>query len=242
MASAAWLLSCSSTAQACTFTITPGDDVVTCTSGAGGNLIDAQGNNSLIFPSGNGSVLGVGYGAGNDLIEMNTADAVIGTSGVNMGDGANIFRLFQGAVNSVILQGSGADVVQISGGTAGGIFQGAGLDKFSMSGGTITSLAQGDGIDDFAMSGGTITGAFEDGDHGLMTGGSIGRVDMKLDNNLFDMRGGTVVGNFVTGFGDDTILVSGTSFIGGNLSVSGGSDIIVIKGGRIAGEIRMSGE
>lgn len=240
MASAAWLLSCSSTAQACTFTITPGDDVVTCTSGAGGNLIDAQGNNSLIFPSGNGSVLGVGYGAGNDLIEMNTADAVIGTSGVNMGDGANIFRLFQGAVNSVILQGSGADVMQISGGTAGGIFQGAGLDKFSMSGGTITSLAQGDGIDDFAMSGGTITGAFEDGDHGLMTGGSIGRVDMKLDNNLFDMRGGTVVGNFVTGFGDDTILVSGTSFIGGNLSVSGGADIIVIKGGRIAGEIRMS--
>jgi len=100
--------------------------------------------------------------------------------------------------------------------------------------------AQGDGIDDFAMSGGTITGAFEDGDHGLMTGGSIGRVDMKLDNNLFDMRGGTVVGNFVTGFGDDTILVSGTSFIGGNLSVSGGADIIVIKGGRIAGEIRMS--
>ncbi len=58
-----------------------------------------------------------------------------------------------------------------------------------------------------------------------MRGGTIGRVDMKLDNNVFDMQGGTILGNLVTGFGDDTILVSGTSYIGGNISTSGGDDI-----------------
>ncbi|NMZ94267.1 autotransporter outer membrane beta-barrel domain-containing protein [Pseudomonas panacis] len=235
-----WLAIGPDRANACPFTITAGDDVITCTSGAGSNLVDTQGNNSLIFPSGNGSVLGVTYGTGNDLIELNTPDAVIGVAGVNMGDGANIFRLFQGRVSSAVLQGAGNDIVQISGGQAGNISQGAGADTFSMSGGSITALFQGDGIDHFTMSAGTITGAFEDGDVALMTGGSIGRVDMKLDNNVFDMRGGTIVVNLVTGFGNDTILVSGISYIGGNISTSGGVDIITITGGTVNGQILAS--
>ncbi|PFG71463.1 outer membrane autotransporter protein [Pseudomonas poae] len=235
-----WLTIGPDRANACPFTITAGDDVITCTSGAGSNLVDTQGNNSLIFPSGNGSVLGVTYGTGNDLIELNTPDAVIGVAGVNMGDGANIFRLFQGRVSSAVLQGAGNDIVQISGGQAGNISQGAGADTFSMSGGSITALFQGDGIDHFTMSAGTITGAFEDGDVALMTGGSIGRVDMKLDNNVFDMRGGTIVVNLVTGFGNDTILVSGISYIGGNISTSGGVDIITITGGTVNGQILAS--
>ncbi|PRA27854.1 autotransporter family protein [Pseudomonas poae] len=237
IAAAAW----SGGADACPLTVTAGDDVITCTSDAAGSLTDLQGNNSLIFPTGStGSVLGVTYGAGNDLIELNAAGASIGTGGVSMGDGANIFRLFNGQVNGAILQGAGADVVQISGGQAGGISQGAGADSFAMSGGTIASLAQGDGIDNFNMSGGTITGAFEDGDLAKMTGGSIGRVDMKLDNNVFDMQGGTIVGNLVTGFGNDTILVSGTSYIGGNISTSGGVDIITVTGGTVNGQILAS--
>ena len=240
IAAVSWLACAPERATACPLTITAGDDVIECTSGAAGSLVDLQGNNSLIFPSGNGSVQSVTYGAGNDLIEMNTAGAVIGTGGVNMGDGANIFRLFQGQVNGPIVQGAGDDVVQISGGQAGSISQGAGIDRFSMSAGTIASLAQGDGRDIFAMSGGTITGAFEDGDEALMSGGTIGRVDMKLDNNLFDMRGGTIVNNLVTGFGDDTILVSGTSYIGGNISTSGGADIITISGGTVNGQILAS--
>ena len=240
IAAVSWLACAPERATACPLTITAGDDVIECTSGAAGSLVDLQGNNSLIFPSGNGSVQSVTYGAGNDLIEMNTAGAVIGAGGINMGDGANIFRLFQGQVNGPIVQGAGADVVQISGGQAGSISQGAGIDRFSMSAGTIASLAQGDGHDIFAMSGGTITGAFEDGDEALMSGGTIGRVDMKLDNNLFDMRGGTIVNNLVTGFGDDTILVSGTSYIGGNISTSGGADIITISGGTVNGQILAS--
>lgn len=224
-------------AQACPYTITAGDDVITCTSGAGGALVDLQGNNSLIFPSGNGSVQSVTYGAGNDLVELNTPGAVIGVGGVSMGDGANIFRLFQGQVNSLVLQGSGNDVIQISGGQARSFSQGDGVDSFSMSGGTITSLSQGDGHDKFFMSGGTITGFFEDGDDALMTGGSIGRVDMKLDNNRFDMQGGTIIGNLVTGLGSDTILISGTSYIGGNVSTSSGIDFITISGGTVNGQI-----
>lgn len=61
------------------------------------------------------------------------------------------------------------------------------------------------------MSGGTIVGAFEDGDVAKMTGGSIGRVDMKLDNNIFDMSGGQIIGNLVTGFGRDSIILSGVA-------------------------------
>lgn len=227
-------------AIACPLTVTAGDDVINCNSGAAGNLVDTQGNNSLIFSSGNGSVVGVSYGAGNDLIEMNTPAAVIGAGGVSMGDGANIFRLFQGQVQAAILQGAGDDIVQISGGQAISINQSAGKDSFQISGGTIRSLAQGTGIDQFVMSSGTITDYFEDGDLALMTGGRIGRVDMKLDDNTFDMRGGTIVGNLVTGFGNDTILVSGTSFIGGNISVSGGTDSITLTGGTVNGQILAS--
>lgn len=240
VATASWLTLYPHAAQACPLTVTAGDDVINCTSGAAGNLTDPQGSNSLIFSSGNGSVVGVSYGAGNDLIELNTPAAVIGAGGVGMGDGANIFRLFQGTVQATVLQGAGADVVQISGGQARAIIQGAGADSFSMSGGTIASLAQGDNIDNFTMSGGTITGAVEDGDRALMSGGSIGRVDMKLDNNLFDMQGGTIIGNLVAGFGNDTILVSGTSYIGGNISVSGGTDNITITGGTVNGQILAS--
>ncbi len=240
IAATSWLSIGSDRANACAFTITAGDDVINCTSGAGGNLVDTQGNNSLIFPSGNGSVQGVNYGAGNDLIELNTPDAVIDINGVNMGDGANIFRLFQGRVNSATLQGAGNDIVQISGGQAASISQGAGADTFSMSGGTISALFQGDGIDHFTMSAGTITGAFEDGDVALMTGGSIGRVDMKLDDNVFDMRGGTIVGNLVTGFGNDSVLVSGNSSIGGNISTSGGVDNVTITGGTVNGQVLTS--
>jgi hypothetical protein len=39
---------------------------------------------------------------------------------------------------------------------------------------------------------------------------------MKLDNNLFDLSGGQILGNLVTGFGTDTIIVSGGR-IGGNI-------------------------
>ncbi|WP_447892715.1 autotransporter family protein [Pseudomonas marginalis] len=240
IAASSWLATWPGSTQACTLTVTPGDDVINCNSGAASALVDTQGNNSLIFSSGNGSVTAVTYGVGNDLIELNTPDAVIGVGGVSMGDGANIFRLFQGQVQSVVIQGAGADIVQVSGGQAQAINQGAGADSAAISGGTIASLAQGDGYDTFRMSGGTITGAFEDGDEALMTGGTIGRVDMKLDDNIFDMQGGTIIGNLVTGFGNDTILVSGTSYIGGNISVSGGTDVIKITGGTVNGQILAS--
>ncbi|WP_460135891.1 autotransporter family protein [Pseudomonas sp. S1_E04] len=240
IATASWLTLSPGSAGACTLTVTAGDDVINCTSGAASTLNDPQGNNSLLFPSGDGSVVGVTYGAGNDLIELNSDAAVIGPGGVNMGDGANIFRLSKGQVQATVLQGAGADTVQISGGQAMAINQGAGADTFQMNAGKIASLAQGDGIDNFVLQSGEITGAFEDGDVALMNGGTIGRVDMKLDNNVFDMRGGTIVGNLVSGFGNDTILVSGSSYIGGNISVSGGADIITITGGEVNGQILAS--
>ena len=72
-----------------------------------------------------------------------------------------------------------------------------------------------------------------------MTGGRIGRVDMKLDNNLFDMSGGTIDGNLVAGFGNDTIILS-DGLIGGNISVSGGTDRVTVTGGAVGGNVLMS--
>ena len=61
------------------------------------------------------------------------------------------------------------------------------------------------------------------------------RLDMKLDNNLFDMSGGTIDGNLVAGFGNDTIILS-DGLIGGNISVSGGTDKVTITGGAVVGK------
>jgi len=224
---------------ACTINNSAGDDISTCDSASAPGFTDTGGNNALNI-SGSGAINGnVTFGAGNDLVDVNGPTAAL-NGALNQGDGANIFRLNLGTVTGSVTQGAGADVVQITGGQAGAISQGGGIDSFAMSGGTIASLAQGDGLDTFNMSGGVITGAFEDGDQATMRSGTIGRVDMKLDNNVFDMQGGTILGNLVTGFGNDHILVSGTSYIGGNISTSGGDDLIEVSGGTVNGQILAS--
>ena len=203
----------------CTFTPTASNDNHVCDSGIGGALTDLNGNNTLSFPtSGTGQIIGnVSFGAGNDGLVMNS-----------------------GTLTGTLNQGDGSDTVLITNGViTGAVNQGNQIDDFVMSGGRIQSLAQGDGRDTFLMTNGTIVGAFEDGDIARMSGGTIGRVDMKLDNNLFDMSGGEITGNLVTGFGLDTIIVSGGR-IGGNVSVSGGNDSITVTGGEIVGEIRAS--
>lgn len=145
-----------------------------------------------------------------------------------------------GTINGNVTFGAGTDAVRIhSGLITGAVQQGAGIDDFIMSSGQIQALFQGDGLDTFRMTGGTIVDAFEDGDVAYQTGGTIGRVNMKLDKNLYDMSGGTILGNLVTGFDTDTIIVSGGT-IGGNISTSGGDDSITVSGGVISGEIRAS--
>ncbi|MFU2325932.1 autotransporter outer membrane beta-barrel domain-containing protein [Pseudomonas sp. NFX98] len=204
---------------ACTLTPTAGNDTFTCDSASSGPLTDQTGNNTLNLPAnGTGIINGnVTFGAGSDTVRMDS-----------------------GRIAGNVVQGDGIDVFSISAGQIlGAVDQGNGTDNFSMSGGIIQSLAQGDGRDVFKMSNGTIVGAFEDGDTATMTGGTIGRVDMKLDNNLFDMSAGQILGNLVTGFGTDTIIVSGGR-IGGNISVSGGNDSITVTGGEIVGEVRTS--
>lgn len=224
---------------ACAINSTAGDDTSTCDSATTSGFTDTAGNNTLNITA-TGRVTGnVTFGTGNDLVDVNGPSAGI-DGNLDQGDGANIFRLNVGSITGSVTQGAGADVVQISGGQAGAIRQGAGIDNFAMSGGEIASLEQGDGLDDFFMNAGRIIGAFEDGDRARMTGGSIGRVDMKLDNNIFDMSGGQIIGNLVTGFGNDTILISGTSFVGGNISVSGGDDQVTVSGGEVNGQILLS--
>lgn len=207
------------TLAACTLTPTASNDNFVCDSASSGPLTDLAGNNTLTFPAnGTGTINGnVTFGAGSDTVNLNS-----------------------GRIVGSLDQGDGTDSLNISAGQiTGAVNQGNGIDNVTMSGGTIQSLAQGDSRDFFLMTGGTIVGAFEDGDTARMTGGTIGRVDMKLDNNLFDLSGGQILGNLVTGFGTDTIIVSGGR-IGGNISVSGGNDSITVTGGEIVGEIRTS--
>ncbi|HBS55603.1 MAG TPA: autotransporter outer membrane beta-barrel domain-containing protein, partial [Stenotrophomonas sp.] len=219
----------------------------------GGSRVDNLGsistgnNTALQFVGAGDSVLvnrgtisgrtGVQFGAGNDRLEM--LDGSI-SGGVLQGDGNDVLLISGGTLDSVD-QGNGDDQMTVSGGTITGLVtQGGGRDDFVMTGGTIGALQQGDNIDTFRMSGGRIIGAFEDGDQAWMTGGRIGRVNMKLDKNLWDQSGGTVDGNVVTGFDTDTIIISGTAYIGGNISVSGGNDSVTITDGTVRGQVLLS--
>ncbi|MFJ4384717.1 autotransporter outer membrane beta-barrel domain-containing protein [Pseudomonas sp. NPDC089408] len=144
-----------------------------------------------------------------------------------------------------LVQTSAADTFTLNGGAVQSLQQGDGEDTFTMSGGTLGSLNQGGHMDTFTMTGGTITGAFEDGDTAWFKGGSIGRVDLKLADNFFEMSEDTkttgtqttVIGNVVSGLGNDTIILTGGT-IGGNISTSSGVDKITISGGTLKGEIR----
>ncbi|WP_426808340.1 autotransporter outer membrane beta-barrel domain-containing protein [Pseudomonas sp. WOUb67] len=141
-----------------------------------------------------------------------------------------------------LVQTDAADEFNISGGSVQSLQQGNGLDTFTMSGGTLGSLNQGGDMDTFSMTGGTITGAFEDGDTAWFKGGSIGRIDLKLADNFLEISQGlgvetVVVGNVVSGLGNDTIIMTGGT-IGGDISTSSGVDKITISGGTLEGEIR----
>ncbi|WP_085678013.1 MULTISPECIES: autotransporter outer membrane beta-barrel domain-containing protein [unclassified Pseudomonas] len=140
------------------------------------------------------------------------------------------------------VQTAGIDDFTISGGTVESLQQGDGEDKFTMTGGTLGSLNQGGDRDTFTMQGGRIFGAFEDGDEAYFQGGRIGRVDLKLADNVFEMSQELGVetridGNLVSGFGNDIITLKGGT-IGGNISTSGGVDVITISGGVLQGEVR----
>ncbi|WP_457584338.1 autotransporter family protein [Ensifer canadensis] len=180
---------------------------------------------------------GVDQGDGADCVTVRTGGQI---GAVSQGAGDDCVTVSGGAINGTVDQGDGADTFDISAGTVtGNVQQGRGIDDFQMTGGEIASLNQGDGLDTFFMSGGRIVDFFEDGDHAVMTGGRIGRVNMKLDDNFFDMSGGTIDKNLVTGFGNDTIILSNGT-IGGNISVSGGTDSVTVTGGTIGGNVLMS--
>ena len=207
----------------------------------------ASGSNTALWFSGAGNSMllntgsisgstGVLFGAGNDTLDMRAGTI---SGGVLQGDGDDTLLLSGGTLDSVN-QGNGADIMTVTGGNVTGtVQQGNGQDVFTISDGTIGALLQGDGTDRFLMTGGRIIGGFDDGDYAEQTGGRIGRVNLKLENNTYLMSGGTIDGNLVAGFGNDTIVLS-DGYIGGNISVSGGDDSVTVTGGTVRGEIRMS--
>jgi outer membrane autotransporter protein len=179
-------------------------------------------------------------GPGDDTFVCDSGTSAAGLTDLSGNNSLTLPAGGNGTLNGNVTFGAGADAVRIDSGViTGAVQQGNGIDDFIMNGGRIQALAQGDSRDFFLMTDGTIVGAFEDGDTARQTGGTIGRVDMKLDKNLYDMSGGAILGNLVTAFDTDTIIVSGGT-IGGNISVSGGDDSLTVSGGVINGEIRAS--
>lgn len=81
----------------CVLAPTAGDDTFTCSSGTSAGVVDAAGNNTLLFPvAGTGVINGdVTFGPGRDLVTMESGTL---KGSVNMGDGANIFQLFGATV------------------------------------------------------------------------------------------------------------------------------------------------
>lgn len=178
-------------------------------------------------------------GTGNDTYTCDSGSSP-GLTDLSGDNRLNLPAGGTGTINGNVTFGPGVDAVRIDSGLITGVVQqGAGIDDFLMTGGQILALFQGDGLDTFRMEGGTIVGAFEDGDVAYQSGGTIGRVNMKLDKNFYEMTGGTIEGNLVTGFDVDTIRML-NGFIGGNISTSGGDDSITVSGGVINGEIRAS--
>lgn len=147
-----------------------------------------------------------------------------------------------GQTLGAVVQTAGSDAFMLNGGTVESLQQGDGEDSFTMENGTLGSLNQGGDSDTFKMTGGRIVGAFEDGDIAEFEGGRIGRVNLKLADNIFLMSQKLGVEtrideNLVSGLGNDTITIEGGS-IGKNISTSGGVDKITISGGTVEGEVR----
>ncbi|WP_310191066.1 autotransporter outer membrane beta-barrel domain-containing protein [Pseudomonas hunanensis] len=146
-----------------------------------------------------------------------------------------------GEISGNVTFGGGRDSIDMASGLIGGnVQQGAGIDDFRMSGGVIQGgVNQGDGLDTFYMNGGWIVGTFDSGDYAEMDAGRIGNVNMRLDQNTFIMRGGSIDRNLITAFDRDYVeIFAGT--IGGNISVSGGDDRVLVHGGQIGGDILLS--
>ncbi|AZE56940.1 Outer membrane autotransporter barrel domain protein [Pseudomonas synxantha] len=204
---------------ACSLTPGPGVDSYVCFNGSSATgLTGLVGDNTLALPAG-------GAGTINGNIVSDQALTILTWTPAAL-SAASPRAIVSIAFASVLARSRA-------------LSQGNGIDDFVMSGGQIQSLAQGDGRDTFLITGGTIIGAFEDGDVARQAAGTIGRVDMKLDDNIYDMSGGSILGNLLAGFGTDRIIVSGGS-IGGNISVSGGDDSNTVSGSVINGEIRAS--
>lgn len=148
-----------------------------------------------------------------------------------------------GQVSGSVTFGAGNDRTEINGPGAkivGGLSQGAGIDDFIMSSGEVKFVDQGDGLDTFRMTGGVIVDEFSAGDYAVMTGGTIGNVNMRLDDNTFLMSGGKILRNLITGFGTDLVRLSGDAEVVGNISVSGGDDTVEILGGKVGGNVLLS--
>jgi outer membrane autotransporter protein len=218
---------------------TTGSQTLTINNGSGLSQLTLHTSSSLAPLSGSNATLEIGSSLSTFATVNNDGNISLGSGQLNInspGSFANSGDISAGSITS----SAGADSFTMTGGTVSApLNQGNGIDDFTMTGGVLRSLAQGDGRDTFTMSGGQIIGAFEDGDVATFSGGRIGRVDMKLDNNIFTMTGGNIDGNLVTGFGHDTIELSAGQ-IGGNISVSGGTDRVTITGGQVNGEVRMS--
>lgn len=141
-------------------------------------------------------------------IDLGASDDVVENSGiidgvVELGDGNNTFRMFDGRVTGAVEAGLDQDVFLISGGT----FQ--------------DELTTSNSDDVIRISDGVFLGDIATGNNDdtlVISGGSFaGNIDAGADNDTISILGGSVDGVVIGGSGDDTfrIEVSGIEVEGG---------------------------
>jgi hypothetical protein len=232
-----------------------GNDTFTITGGTVGGSIFAGGGNDQVLIGGTatiGAAAGgpdsVGLEDGDDIFTM-TGGSTSGS--VSGGAGNDTFELSGGTIGTFVNGGTGNDVYRISG-TANvtqQVTDEGGDNTFEMSGGTVGTLVNlGPGNNTVAVSGGTIGEALLTGDGNAqitVTGGAIGGgIVVGTGQNVVQVSGGTV-GNgslgVLGGAGGDTITVSGTAVVNGQLSGGLGDNAITVAGGTINGGIDAAG-
>ena len=228
----------------------------------GGTIASYTANTSSnIFEMRSGMVTGnVNSRGGNDTITL--SGGTVGGS-VDGGTANDTITLSGGTVGGSVLGGSGNDIITISGGTVTeNVIGGQDNDEITVTGGVTLggSIDGSAGEDRFVWGTGlTTTGVtvtstaftLAGTNHGgtgntlpnptnfeifVLGGGTIGGYTGSAENNVLELRSGSVTGEINTVAGSDTITLSGGT-VGGNINGGSGNDAFTWSGSAVTGYI-----
>lgn len=177
--------------------------------------------------------------AGDDTVTVEggtvTVDIALGPATLSSGDAdKDTFTMTGGTLNDIAIGGgAGDDTITIGGGTVTGaalaISSGAGTDKVMVTGGQVNSTisVSAGGTEEVVLSGGTLSRA----------SGNI--LEFGSENDTLKIQGDVSIasGNVAMGGGNDTITMTGGTFLGSSFSMGAGNDKFAMTGGKVTGTL-----